>query len=61
MNSLKYAEEERRRRELESYGKLVSLRPSIIMKNKKKYNRKKFRKHDIDKLISDSTDSSVYC
>lgn len=46
--SIKYAEAERRKREIEEYGKLVSLRPSIIMENKKKYNRKKLKQYDID-------------
>lgn len=59
MNTLKYAEAERRKRELETYGKLVSLRPSIVMENKKKYKRKKLKKYDIDKLITDSTDSRI--
>lgn len=48
MDSLKYAEEERRKRELECYGRLLSLRPSIVMKNKKKYNRKKMKQIDYD-------------
>lgn len=48
MNSLKYAEAERRKKELESYGRLLSLRPSIVMKNKKKYNRKRLKQYDID-------------
>ena len=48
MINIKYAEEERRKREIESYGKLVSLRPSIVMKNKKKYNRKKLKQIDYD-------------
>ena len=48
MNNLKYAEAERRKKELESYGKLLSLRPSIVMKNKKKYNRKRLKQYDFD-------------
>lgn len=48
MKSLKYAEAERRKREIESYGKLVSLRPSIIMENKRKYKRKKLKHIDYD-------------
>ena len=39
----KFAEEDRRKLEIETYGKLVSLRPSIYMDSKKKYNRKKFK------------------
>lgn len=59
MDSLKYAEAERRKEELETYGKLVSLRPSIIMKNKKKYNRKRLKQYD-SKLINDCPDSGIY-
>lgn len=59
MDSLKYAEAERRNEELETYGKLVSLRPSIIMKNKKKYNRKQLKQY-VSKLINDYPDSGIY-
>lgn len=48
MKSIKYAEAERRKRELEAYGKLVSLRPSVCMENKKKYNRKRLKHIDYD-------------
>lgn len=34
-------EAERRKKEIEAYGKLVSLRPSVIFKNKKAYKRNK--------------------
>ena len=36
----KLAEHARRQQELEQYGRLLSLRPSIAHKNKKKYTRK---------------------
>lgn len=38
----------RRNKEIEDNGKLVSLRPSIIMKSKKDYNRKWNLKDYID-------------
>lgn len=41
---------ERRRKEIETYGKLLSIRPSVIMKNKKKYNRKKLKRIDYDSI-----------
>lgn len=50
MKILKYAEEERRKREIERYGRLLSLRPSIYMKNKKKYNRKNLKQIDYDNI-----------
>lgn len=34
--------------EIEYHGKQISLRPTKIEKSKKAYNRKKFRKTDID-------------
>lgn len=62
MKSLKYAEEERRKMELECYGKLVSLRPSIVMKDKKKYNRKRMKRYEDDfRHYFDSSDSSIHC
>lgn len=39
-NSLKAAMGIARKNEIEKYGKLVSLRPSVTHKDKKKYTRK---------------------
>lgn len=50
MKNLKIAEAERRRNEIKEYGRLLSLRPSIFMTNKKKYNRKKLKQIDYDSI-----------
>lgn len=50
MRILKYAETERRKNEMAEYGRLLSLRPSISMTNKKKYNRKKLKRIDYDSI-----------
>ena len=42
-NSQKSLESLRREKEIKEYGKLVSLRPTIEMKSKKVYNRKKLK------------------
>lgn len=42
-NSVKFAEEARRKDEIRRYGKIVSLRPSKIMESKKSYKRKKYK------------------
>lgn len=50
-NSQKASESIRRKQELEQYGKLLSLRPSIIHKDKTKYTRKQKHKNNIDENI----------
>lgn len=40
----KFAEAARRQNEIDTYGKLVSLRPSCVHKSKKTYNRKNNKK-----------------
>lgn len=50
-NSQKASELIRRRQELEQYGKLLSLRPSITHKDKTKYTRKQKHKNNIDENI----------
>lgn len=47
-NSFNTLQDIRRNREIEENGKLVSLRPSIVMKSKKDYNRKWNLKDYID-------------
>jgi hypothetical protein len=48
-NSLKAAELIRRETEISKYGKLLSLRPSVIHESKKKYKRnKKIKLKDYD-------------
>ena len=46
--SQKQSEKSRRDSEIKEYGKLVSLRPSVIMKSKKDYKRKWNLKDYID-------------
>lgn len=41
INNQTFIEKARREQELEDYGKLVSLRPSKIMRSKKDYKRNK--------------------
>lgn len=50
-NSQKASESIRRKQELEQYGKLLSLRPSIAHKDKTKYTRKQKHKSNIDEDI----------
>ena len=50
-NSQKASESIRRKQELEQYGKLLSLRPSITHKDKTKYTRKQKHKNNIDEDI----------
>ena len=45
-NSLKFSEKIRRDKELEEYGRILSLRPSKVHESKKKYRRNK--KVDVD-------------
>ena len=42
------AEKVRRENELKEYGRILSLRPSIIHKDKTKYNRKTKHKNEED-------------
>lgn len=42
--NLKFAESARRKNEIEQYGRLLSLRPSVVHKSKKNYNRQKNKK-----------------
>lgn len=42
--NLKFAESARRKNEIEQYGKLLSLRPSVVHNSKKTYNRQKNKK-----------------
>lgn len=44
----KLAEKARRDKELETYGKLLSLRPGKVHKSKKDYDRKKNKKIDYE-------------
>lgn len=46
--SQKQSEKSRRDSEIKEYGKLVSLRPSVVMKSKKDYKRKWNLKDYID-------------
>lgn len=39
-----FAQEARRKREIEQYGRILSLRPSSVHKSKKDYNRQKMKK-----------------
>lgn len=50
-NSQKASELIRRQQELSKYGKLLSLRPSIVHKDKTKYTRKQKHKNNIDENI----------
>lgn len=54
-NNLAYAQDARRKTEIEQHGKLLSLRPSVTHKSKKTYDRKENKK-ELSKLI----DSSLY-
>lgn len=47
-NSQRASETIRRKDEIERYGKLVSLRPTLVMKSKKKYTRKQKHKKNND-------------
>ena len=47
-NNIKIAEQIRRENELQKYGKLLSLRPSVVHKDKKKYTRKQKHKENED-------------
>lgn len=46
MNVKTLAEKVRRENELKEYGRILSLRPSIVHKDKTKYNRKTKHKND---------------
>jgi len=48
-----FEEDARRKAEIEQYGKLLSLRPSVVHKSKKKYDRKAYKKESM-KLLTDS-------
>lgn len=50
-NSQKASEMIRRQQELSEYGKLLSLRPSIVHKDKTKYTRKQKHKNNIDENV----------
>jgi hypothetical protein len=47
--NLNLAEKVRRENELETYGRILSLRPSVEHKSKKIYNRKEKHKNEINK------------
>jgi hypothetical protein len=49
------AEKVRRENELKEYGRILSLRPSLVHKDKTKYNRKAKHKNDTS-LHSDISD-----
>jgi len=49
------AEKVRRENELKEYGRILSLRPSLVHKDKTKYNRKTKHKNDTS-LHSDISD-----
>ena len=49
------AEKVRRENELKEYGRILSLRPSLVHKDKTKYNRKTKHKNDTS-LYSDISD-----
>ena len=51
----KLAEKVRRENELKEYGRILSLRPSVVHKDKTKYNRKTKHKNDTS-LHSDISD-----
>ena len=44
-NHIKNACKAHREAEIALYGKIISIRPSVVHKSKKKYNRKKDRKN----------------
>ena len=46
VNTKTLAEKVRRENELKEYGKILSLRPSIVHKDKIKYNRKSKHKNE---------------
>jgi hypothetical protein len=43
-HNAKFSEEARRKEEISSYGKMVSLRCSCVHKSKKDYNRQEYKK-----------------
>jgi len=47
VNILSLAEKARREKEIEKYGRLLSLRPSVEHKSKKQYTRKEKHKNEI--------------
>lgn len=53
--NFKFEEDARRKLEIEQYGKLVSLRPSVTHKSKKTYNRQQNKKE-----VSNQLDSSFF-
>ena len=50
------AEKVRRETELKEYGRILSLRPSLVHKDKTKYNRKTKHKKNDTSLHSDISD-----
>ena len=55
VNTKTLAEKVRRETELKEYGRILSLRPSLVHKDKTKYNRKTKHKNDTS-LHSDISD-----
>jgi len=51
-SNFNFEEAARRKHEIEQYGKLVSLRPSIVHKSKKTYNRQQNKKEASKQLDS---------
>ena len=44
LTNFSFAQEARRKQEIEQYGRILSLRPSSVHKSKKDYNRQKMKK-----------------
>ena len=51
MTNMNLAEKVRRENELEAYGRILSLRPSVEHKSKKTYSRKEKHKNEINSDI----------
>lgn len=54
-SNFNFVEDARRKQEIEQYGKMVSLRPSVVHKSKKIYNRKNNKKE-----LSNFLDNSYF-
>lgn len=52
-NNFHFVEDARRKHEIEQYGRLLSLRPSVVHKSKKVYDRKNNKK-ELSKHLDNS-------